>query len=139
MHKNLRVIFPVHPAKEVRDAASILDGVERIELRDPLSLPHFHSLLRACDLILSDSGGITEEAIALHKPLLLARSTTERPEGLTLGGMVLVGTNENEVFDSLSRLIGSKEEREKLRSSVNPFGDGHASERIADILLSFFS
>ena len=135
----LRVVFPVHPAGEVRDSVKILDGVRGIELIDPLPLSKFHSLLRDCDLILSDSGGITEEAIALHKPLLLARDTTERPEGLSFGGMKLVGTDEDKVYTELSRLIESKEARNALHSRGNPFGDGHASERISDILLSFFS
>lgn len=138
-YPNLRVVFPVHPAKEVREAAAILSGVRGIELTEPLPLPRFHKLLRECDLILSDSGGITEEAIALKKPLLLARDTTERPEGLSVGGMLLVGTDEEAVFSLLCRLIDSSEERERLCAQGNPFGDGHSSERIADILLSFFS
>ena len=137
-YNDLKVVFPIHPAKEVRDVAAMLSSVRGIELTDPLPLPEFHALLRRCDLILSDSGGITEEAISLGKPLLIARSATERPEGLLAGGTTLVGTDEEKVFSELCRLIESADERKRRRARQNPFGDGHTCERIADILFSFF-
>lgn len=132
----LSVCFPVHPASEVRDSAKILSGIPSVELLPPLPLPDFHALMDASDIILSDSGGVCEEAVSLGKPFLLARDVTERPEGILSGGVVPVGTDEEDVYRALCRFISSSAEREKIKTATNPFGDGHASERIADILLS---
>lgn len=138
-YPDLQIVFPVHPAKEVREAADMLSGVSGIRLIDPLPLPEFHKLLFECDIILSDSGGVTEEAVSLAKPLLLARDTTERPEAFSYDGIRLVGTDENRIFSALCELIESPKTKNRSKSIKSPFGDGHASERISDILLSFFS
>ena len=139
-YENLRVIFPAHPAKEVRDAIKAeIYGAPNVKIVEPLPLPEFHGLIASSDLILSDSGGVQEEAVSLGKPLLLARETTERPEGISSGGIIPVGTDEEKVFSALCRLIASPEEREKAGCAKKTFGDGRASERIADILLSLFS
>jgi UDP-N-acetylglucosamine 2-epimerase (non-hydrolysing) len=135
-YEYLRVIFPAHPAKEVRDAAEELSGAPNVLITPPLPLPEFHRLINESDLILSDSGGVCEEAVSLGKPFLLARNTTERPEGVASGGVVPVGTDGDAVFKALCRFIESPEERKKATARQNPFGDGHASERIADIIAS---
>ena len=137
-YEKLSVVFPAHPAKEVRDASDeVLSGAPRITVIPPLPLPTFHRLLFDSDLILSDSGGVSEEAVSLGKPLLLARNTTERPEGIASGGIIPVGTDEEEVFSALCRFIELPSEREKAKVCQNPFGDGRASERIADIICFF--
>ena len=139
-YENLRVFFPAHPAKEVHDAINAeLLGNPNVKIVEPLPLPEFHRSLAQSDLILSDSGGVQEEAVSLGKPLLLARETTERPEGILSGGIIPVGVDEEAVFSALCRLIESKEERKRVRCAKNLFGDGRASERIADILLLLFS
>lgn len=133
-YENLSVLFPAHPAKEVQDATKSLSSDERIHISAPLPLAEFHRALFESDLVLSDSGGVLEEAVSLKKPILIARKTTERPEGIASGGVVLVGTDEDAVFSSLCELIESPEARKMLTADQNPFGDGHASERIADII-----
>ena len=131
--KELRVIFPAHPAKEVKDAIDSELSGSRIELIPPLPLPEFHRLLASCDLILTDSGGIQEEAVSLGKPLLLARDTTERPEGIDCGVIIPVGTDPERIFNAISdALLRSKQDR----PHTNPYGLGDASRRIADIILS---
>lgn len=139
-YENLHILFPAHPAKEVIDAInSELRRAPNVKIVSPLPLPEFHRALAESDFILSDSGGVQEEAVTLGKPLLLARNTTERPEGISSGGILPVGTDEDRIFSSLCRLIESQEERESLKSRFNPFGDGKASERISYVLLSLFS
>ena len=139
-HPDVKAIYPIHMNPVVRQtAAEILGGEDRIRIIEPLEVLDFHNFLARSYMILTDSGGIQEEAPSLGKPVLVMRDTTERPEGLSVGGMLLVGTDEEAVFSLLCRLIDSSEERERLCAQGNPFGDGHSSERIADILLSFFS
>ena len=134
-YENLNVVFPAHPAGEVRSAASeVLSGAPRISVIPPLPLPEFHRSLFESDLVLSDSGGVLEEAVSIGKPLLLARNTTERPEGIASGGVIPVGTDEEKVFSALCRFIESPDERKRAVVRNNPFGDGRASERIADII-----
>ena len=134
-YEKLSVVFPAHPASEVQSAASeVLSGAPRISVIPPLPLPEFHRSLFESDLVLSDSGGVLEEAVSLGKPLLLARNTTERPEGIASGGVIPVGTDEEEVFSALCRFVSSPDERKKSVARANPFGDGRASERIADII-----
>ncbi len=129
----LFVVFPVHPSREVEDAAKILADHTRIKLTPPLPLERFHSLLSSADLVLSDSGGVLEEAVSLRKPLLLARETTERPEGAESGCVFPVGRGENDVFDAILKYINSPP---PLFEYENPFGDGEASAHIADAILS---
>lgn len=94
----------------------------------------FHNLLARSYLILTDSGGIQEEAPSLGKPVLVMRDTTERPEGIAAGTLKLVGTTENIIYDNFYRLLTDKEEYEKMSMASNPYGDGHACERIADVV-----
>ncbi len=133
----LKVILPAHPAPEVREAIrEILTGeLPNVEVCEPLPLPEFHRLIYSADLILTDSGGIQEEAVSLGKPLLLARDTTERPEGIESGFVTLVGRDGDRIFEAIQNgLAGAGGERRP--SAKNPFGDGDASRKIADILLS---
>lgn len=134
---DLRVILPAHPAHEVREAIGevLTDDMTNIKICEPLPLPEFHRLLNEADLILTDSGGIQEEAVSLGKPLLLARETTERPEGIESGFVTLVGRNEEKIFEAILDSIEGRSSC-RARPSKNPFGDGNASKKIADILLS---
>ena len=142
-YENLQVVFPAHPAKEVREAieSALLSDAPppNVTVLEPQPVHIFHRMLRESDLILSDSGGLQEEAAALGKPLLLARNTTERPEGIESGAIIPTGTDESTVFSALCRMIELPEERKKASAAKNPFGDGRACERIVDILLSLFS
>ena len=142
-YDTIQVIFPAHPAKEVGDAISdtLLSGdtLQNIRVIPPQPVRLFHRMLSDADLILTDSGGLQEEAAALGKPLLLVRNTTERPEGIDSGTIIPVGTDEESVFSALCEMIDSPERRKKAAESKNPFGDGRACERISKILLSFFS
>ncbi len=130
----LRVIFPVHPSQEVRRAVGeSLSGCERIDLCEPMPLPEFHSVLSGCDFILSDSGGLQEEAVTLKKPLLLVRENTERPEGISSGYVFPVGCAEGAVYDAVCRFAKSPP---VIKESENPFGDGRASQHIVEAILS---
>jgi UDP-N-acetylglucosamine 2-epimerase (non-hydrolysing) len=132
---NLHVIFPVHLSPKVRQAVMpILADAERCHLLEPLAYDQFVCLMKRADIILSDSGGIQEEAPYLHKPVLVMRRTTERPEGVAAGTLKLVGDDQSMVFDQTLSLLNDKQERARMSSAANPFGDGHTSERVADIL-----
>ncbi len=132
---DLLILCPLHPNPAVRSAAhEILSGCGRIKLIEPPDVLHFHRLLARACLILTDSGGIQEEAVALNKPVLVLRATTERPEGVESGALRLIGTDEACVFRETSRLLRDPDELMRMSAAVNPFGDGHASERIADII-----
>ena len=131
----LRVIYPIHLNPQVRSAAGeILSGCERIRLIEPLDVQDFHNFLSRADLILTDSGGVQEEAPSLGKPVLVLRDTTERPEGVRAGTLKLVGTNEERICRETLRLLTDSAEYERMSRASNPYGDGHASERIADII-----
>lgn len=133
---DVKVIYPIHMNPVVREAAEMeLENSDRIHLIDPLDVIDFHNFMARSYLILTDSGGIQEEAPSLGKPVLVMRNTTERPEGLQAGTLKLVGTNENSIYSEFSKLLNDKVEYEKMSKSVNPYGDGYASKRIADILL----
>jgi UDP-N-acetylglucosamine 2-epimerase (non-hydrolysing) len=134
-HKDIKVIYPIHMNPVVREIAiSILAGNDRIKIIDPLEVVDFHNFLNASFLILTDSGGIQEEAPSLGKPVLVMRDTTERPEGITAGTLKLVGTNEETIYDSFKHLLINKDEYNRMSRASNPYGDGLASKRIADIL-----
>lgn len=131
-YPDFKIVYPVHPNPAVRKIAEeILGGEENIDLCEPLDLKEFHSLLARSYLVMTDSGGVQEEASALGKPCLVLRDKTERREG---GSLLLVGTNEDEILSAFERLVDDKGLYDSIKNAPNPFGDGKASERIADIL-----
>ena len=130
-----KAIYPIHMNPQVRKAAhEELDGFDRLRIIDPLEVVDFHNFMARSHLILTDSGGIQEEAPSLGKPVLVMRDTTERPEGVEAGTLRLVGTEEAAIYREFSRLLDDPDEYEAMSHASNPYGDGHASERIADIL-----
>lgn len=132
------VIFPVHPNPNVRGPVhAILSGHPRIGLCGPLHYVQFVHLMRRCYLILSDSGGVQEEAPSLKKPVLVLREKTERPEGIEAGVARLVGTQRGRIVKEAMKLLGSTEEYQRMIGAANPYGDGHAGERIASIVRDF--
>lgn len=137
-HPDLKAIYPIHMNPVVRQTADeILGGDERIRIIEPLEVLDFHNFLARSFLVLTDSGGIQEEAPSLGKPVLVMRDTTERPEGISAGTLKLVGTDEDVIYDNFKRLIENETEYAKMSNASNPYGDGVACKRIADILLSF--
>lgn len=134
-HGDIKAIYPIHMNPVVRETAnSILAGNDRIRIIDPLEVVDFHNFLNASFLILTDSGGIQEEAPSLGKPVLVMRDTTERPEGIAAGTLKLVGTNEETIYEAFKQLLNDKDEYNRMSKASNPYGDGLASKRIADIL-----
>lgn len=134
-HSDIKAIYPIHMNPVVRETAnSILANNDRIKIIDPLEVVDFHNFLNASFLILTDSGGIQEEAPSLGKPVLVMRDTTERPEGITAGTLKLVGTNEETIYEAFKQLLNDKDEYNRMSKASNPYGDGLASKRIADIL-----
>jgi len=134
-HKDIKVIYPIHMNPVVREAAKeIFGGCDRIRIIEPLDVLDFHNFLARSYLILTDSGGIQEEAPSLGKPVLVMRDTTERPEGIAAGTLKLVGTNEEVIYNNFKLLLEDKAEYEKMSQANNPYGDGFASKRIVDIL-----
>ena len=132
---DVKVIYPIHQNPEVRKiAAEELGGCERVHLIEPLGMADFHNFMAQSYLILTDSGGIQEEAPSLGKPVLVLRETTERPEGVEAGTLLLVGREEESVYQSLLRLLNDPHLYRSMARAVNPYGDGRAGERIADIL-----
>lgn len=132
---DVRAIYPIHMNPAVRRAADEeLGGCDRIRIIEPLDVIDFHNFLSRSYMILTDSGGIQEEAPSLGKPVLVMRDTTERPEGIAAGTLRLVGTSEKTIYENFRLLLDSKEEYEKMSRAANPYGDGHACKRIADIL-----
>lgn len=130
-----KVIYPIHMNPVVREAANeILRDCDRIRIIEPLDVLDFHNFLARSYLILTDSGGIQEEAPSLGKPVLVMRDTTERPEGIAAGTLKLVGTDEEVIYNTFKLLLKEKDEYEKMSKASNPYGDGFASRRIADIL-----
>lgn len=133
--KDIKIIYPVHLNPAVIDSArKYLGDSERIHLIEPLNVFEFHNFLSRSFLVLTDSGGIQEEAPGLGKPVLVMRDTTERPEGVAAGTLKLVGTNRENIYNAFQLLLTDKDEYEKMSKASNPYGDGHASERIADVL-----
>jgi UDP-N-acetylglucosamine 2-epimerase (non-hydrolysing) len=137
---DVAVIFPVHPNPNVRSAmAEVLGGIDNVALIDPLDYPNFVRLLSLCYFVLTDSGGVQEEAPALAKPVLVMRETTERPEGIAAGTAKLVGNDEETIVTEASRLLDDRAAYEAMARAHNPFGDGKSSERIARIVLDSFA
>lgn len=134
-YPDTKAIYPIHMNPKVRAAAHAeLDGFERLRIVEPFEVLDFHNFMAASHLILTDSGGIQEEAPGLGKPVLVMRDTTERPEGVAAGTLKLVGTDEEVIYHEFSRLLSDEEEYAAMSKASNPYGDGHASERIADAL-----
>lgn len=134
-HSDVKAIYPIHMNPVVREIANeYLGDDDRIHIIEPLDVLDFHNFLSRSYLILTDSGGIQEEAPSLGKPVLVMRDTTERPEGIAAGTLKLVGTEEEKIYKEFSRLLSDKDEYEAMSKASNPYGDGHACERIADIL-----
>ncbi len=134
-HPDVKAVYPIHMNPVVRKAAEEeLGGCERIKIIEPLEVLEFHNLLARSYLILTDSGGIQEEAPSLGKPVLVMRDTTERPEGIKAGTLKLVGTDETTIYENFNRLLSDKEAYDAMAKASNPYGDGHACRRIADIL-----
>ena len=135
-HSDLKAIYPIHMNPQVRKIANdILGGDERVHIIEPLDVYDFHNFLARSYLVLTDSGGIQEEAPALGKPVLVMRDTTERPEGVEAGTLKLVGTGEESIYQAFSKLLVDDVAYNAMSKASNPYGDGHASERIVDILL----
>ena len=135
----VKVIYPIHKNPLVREIAEeVLGGMERIRLIEPLDVIDFHNFMLKSYFILTDSGGIQEEAPALGKPVLLVRNTTERPEGVEAGTVRLIGTREETVYEEIKALIVQEERYKKMSIATNPYGDGHASERIVYAIKSHY-
>ena len=136
---DVQVVYPVHLSPKVQEAAhEVFDDVKDVHLIDPLDVVDFHNLQAKSSFIMSDSGGVQEEAPALHKPVLVLRDTTERPEGVSAGTLKLVGTNGENVKKEMLRLLDDEEEYQRMANARNPYGDGHACERILDAIAYYF-
>ena len=134
-HEDVKAIYPIHMNPMVRQIANEeLAGCDRIHIIEPLDVLDFHNFLSRSYIILTDSGGIQEEAPSLGKPVLVMRDTTERPEGIEAGTLRLVGTDEDTIYEEFSRLLNDRGAYDRMACASNPYGDGHACERIADIL-----
>ena len=135
-HLDVKAIYPIHMNPIVRQTADeFLGGDDRIHIIEPLDVLDFHNFLARCFLVLTDSGGIQEEAPSLGKPVLVMRNTTERPEGIAAGTLKLVGTDEEVIYRSFKQLLEDNEEYARMSNACNPYGDGFACKRIADILV----
>ncbi len=134
-HPDVKAIYPIHMNPVVRETANkFLGGDDRIHIIEPLEVLDFHNFLARSYLILTDSGGIQEEAPSLGKPVLVMRDTTERPEGIAAGTLKLVGTEEEIIYQNFKQLLEDEVEYAKMSNASNPYGDGFACKRIADIL-----
>ena len=135
-HEDVKVIYPIHMNPVVRKAAEDeLGGCDRIHIIEPLDVLDFHNFLDRSYMILTDSGGIQEEAPSLGKPVLVMRDTTERPEGIEAGTLKLVGTQEETIYSNFKLLLEDKHEYDKMAHASNPYGDGTACKKIAEILI----
>lgn len=136
-HPDVKAIYPIHMNPVVRQAAAEeLGGCDRIHIIEPLDVLDFHNFMAKSYLILTDSGGIQEEAPSLGKPVLVMRDTTERPEGIAAGTLKLVGTDEETIYSEFNRMLTDETAYRAMAHAANPYGDGHACERIADLLLN---
>ncbi len=134
-HKDVKVIYPIHMNPVVREIANkILGNNDRIRIIEPLEVLDFHNFLANSYMILTDSGGIQEEAPSLGKPVLVMRDTTERPEGIAAGTLKLVGTDEEVIYQNFKELLENQDVYNSMANAANPYGDGFACKRIADIL-----
>lgn len=133
---DVKVIYPIHLNPKVREVANEIFGeCDKVKLIEPLEVFDFHNFQNKSYLILTDSGGIQEEAPSLGKPVLVLRDTTERPEGIDAGTLKLVGTDEKNIYNETKKLLIDKKEYEKMSKASNPYGDGHASKYIVDAII----
>lgn len=138
--EDVKVVYPIHMNPQVRStAAEVFGDDSKFRIIEPLDVLDFHNLLSHSYLILTDSGGIQEEAPSLGKPVLVMRDTTERPEGIEAGTLKLVGTHEETIYEAFKQLLEDADAYESMSKASNPYGDGHACERIADILEKGFT
>ena len=134
-HPDVKALYPIHMNPVVRETAKEeLGGLDRIRIIEPLEVIDCHNIMARSYLILTDSGGIQEEAPSLGKPVLVMRDTTERPEGIKAGTLKLVGTDENVIYEAFTKLLDDHDAYQAMARASNPYGDGHACERIADCL-----
>lgn len=134
-NKDIEVVYPVHPNPNVRKPVyELLGEKERIHLIEPLEYAQFCNLMKKAHIILTDSGGVQEEAPSLGKPVLVLRDTTERPEAVKYGTVKLVGANKDKIISMVEKLLKDDIEYKKMSESINPYGDGHACKRIIDVL-----
>ena len=137
--KDVKVVYPVHLNPRVREIANeILGDCDKIKLIEPLDVLDFHNFINKSYIILTDSGGIQEEAPSLGKPVLVLRDTTERPEGIAAGTLKLVGTNEQDIYLNTKELLNNSDLYDKMSKASNPYGDGMASRRIVDAIINYF-
>ncbi len=138
-HQEIEIVYPVHLSPQVQELAKeVLGNSDRIHLIPPLEVTEFHNLLAKAYLVLTDSGGIQEEAPSLGKPVLVLRDTTERPEGVEAGTLKLVGTETATIERELAQLLTDQDHYQKMAEAKNPYGDGYASEKIIDALIGYF-
>lgn len=136
---DVKVIYPIHLNPIVRSIANeIFNGCDKVKLIEPLEVFDFHNFQNKSYIILTDSGGIQEEAPSLGKPVLVLRDTTERPEGIKAGTLKLVGTNEETIYTETKKILTDKKEYDNMSHASNPYGDGHASERIVNSIISWY-
>ena len=136
---DVKVIYPIHMNPKVREVANeVFAGCDKIKLIEPLEVFDFHNFQNKSYIILTDSGGIQEEAPSLGKPVLVLRDTTERPEGIAAGTLKLVGTDEETIYNETKKLLTDEKEYEKMSHASNPYGDGHASKYIVDAIIENF-
>lgn len=134
-YQDVKAIYPIHMNPAIHQTAEEeFGGCDRMHIIEPLDVIDFHNFLARCYMILTDSGGVQEEAPSLGKPVLVMRDTTERPEGIMAGTLKLVGTDEQVIYDNFKRLLDNKEAYDAMANASNPYGDGFACKRIADIL-----
>lgn len=134
-YSDVRIIYPVHKNPRVREIAyDVFDKIENVLLIEPLDVIDFHNFMNKSYLVVTDSGGIQEEAPSLGKPVIVVRDTTERPEGIEAGTLKLVGTQEKAIYKNVKELLDNKKAYQNMSNIENPYGDGNASKRIVDIL-----
>lgn len=139
-YNDIEVVYPVHLNPAVQEVAhGILDGMDRVHLVAPLDVEDMHNLMAKSFLVMTDSGGLQEEAPACGVPVLVLRTETERPEAVEAGTVKVVGVEEEDIFNSACMLLENAEEYDKMAQAINPYGDGHASERIVKVLMNWRS
>ncbi|KGA96892.1 UDP-N-acetylglucosamine 2-epimerase [Alkalihalobacillus alcalophilus ATCC 27647 = CGMCC 1.3604] len=137
---DIQVVYPVHLNPVVREAANeIFEDNKRVHLIEPLGVKDFHNFMNRSHIILTDSGGVQEEAPSLGKPVLVMRDTTERPEGIDAGTLKLAGTNEDTIYSLINDLLDQENVYQEMSKASNPYGDGRASKRIVDAILYYFN
>ena len=137
---DVKIVYPVHLNPIVQNTAKEMFGDEdRVRLIEPLNVIDFHNFMSRSYMILTDSGGVQEEAPSLGKPVIVLRDTTERPEGVEAGTLKVVGTKYENVYNAITELLNDKELYNKMSEAKNPYGDGFASNRIVDSIIKYFN